>query len=205
MEVQSDLPRPGAHSLEFPQPGPSICLLGELRIAAGGQPLPSPPYRTHSLLAALLLYPHPQRRERLLGLLFPDAPERKGRQRLSYRLWELRQALPGLPLETSAREVCLPSEARWLDVEAFRRAAARDDLDADTVYRWRARVLHAPFTVDQGGVTPPPNPAHGPWRRYLGQVVEADLRTTEAAAPEWKVFLPVVVREPGHRAPDLEG
>jgi hypothetical protein len=50
-------------------------------------------------------------------------------------------------------------------------------LTVSTLYRWRARVLHAPFTVTKTGITPPPNPAHGPWRRYLGQAFEADIRT----------------------------
>jgi len=50
-------------------------------------------------------------------------------------------------------------------------------LVASTLYRWRARVLYAPFSVVQPGITPPPNPAHGPWRRFQGQAFEADLRT----------------------------
>jgi hypothetical protein len=49
-------------------------------------------------------------------------------------------------------------------------------LTNDTLYKWRARVLHAPATVTEPGITPPPNPAHGPWRRVHGQAVEADIR-----------------------------
>lgn len=45
-------------------------------------------------------------------------------------------------------------------------------LTADTLYRWRARVLYAPYT----GITSPINPAHGPWRRLSGQNSEADIR-----------------------------
>jgi hypothetical protein len=52
-------------------------------------------------------------------------------------------------------------------------------LSQDTLYRWRARVLHAPFGVTQSGITAPPNPAHGPWRRLSGQSLEADLRTID--------------------------
>jgi len=44
------------------------------------------------------------------------------------------------------------------------------------LYHWRARTLHAPFTVDQAAVVPPPNPSAGPWRRLQGQAVEADIR-----------------------------
>jgi hypothetical protein len=50
-------------------------------------------------------------------------------------------------------------------------------LAADSLYRWRARVLYAPLGVTEAGITPPPNPAHGPWRRVSAQAVEADVRT----------------------------
>jgi len=38
-------------------------------------------------------------------------------------------------------------------------------------------VLYAPFNVTQPGITPPPHPPHGPWRRYLGQAEEVDIVT----------------------------
>jgi hypothetical protein len=50
-------------------------------------------------------------------------------------------------------------------------------LAGDSLYRWRARVLFAPLGVTEVGITPPPNPAHGPWRRVSAQAVEADVRT----------------------------
>jgi len=50
-------------------------------------------------------------------------------------------------------------------------------LTEDSLYRWRARVLYAPLGVTEAGITPPPNPAHGPWRRVSAQAVEADVRT----------------------------
>ena len=103
-------------------------LLGELRITSGGIEVPPPPYRAYGLLAALLLRPYPQRRERLIGLLFPDTPERSGRRRLSDLLWRVRRSLPVLRMETSVNEISLPPETRWLDVEAFRACAARDSL-----------------------------------------------------------------------------
>jgi hypothetical protein len=54
---------------------------------------------------------------------------------------------------------------------------ALTDLVPDTLYRWRARVLRAPIGVTLPGITPPPNPAHGPWRRLSGRADEADIRT----------------------------
>jgi hypothetical protein len=44
------------------------------------------------------------------------------------------------------------------------------------LYRWRARILYAPAHVTQPGITAPPHPEHGPWRRLAAQSVEADVR-----------------------------
>jgi len=49
-------------------------------------------------------------------------------------------------------------------------------LAPNTLYRWRARVLHAPFSITQPGITASANPSHGPWRRLSGQAFEGDLR-----------------------------
>jgi len=73
----------------------------------------------------------------------------------------------------------------WQDVTATAGGVSMKEpilgLAASTLYHWRARVLHAPFGVIQPGITAPPNPAHGPWRRLLGQAVEADVRTGTAS------------------------
>ncbi len=70
--------------------------------------------------------------------------------------------------------------ASWNDVTATSGGVVLDEaltgLTANTLYRWRARVLHAPFTITEAGITPPPIPAHGPWRRLSGQANEADIR-----------------------------
>jgi hypothetical protein len=49
-------------------------------------------------------------------------------------------------------------------------------LVGNELYRWRARVLHAPPTGPL-----PANPPHAPWRRFGAQSVEADIRTGAAA------------------------
>ena len=103
-------------------------LLGPLLVTYKGESLAALPFRTYNLLAALLLNPHPQPRHRLIGLLFPDLPERNGRRRLSDLLWLLRRALPHLPLQADNQEVYLPSDQRWLDVEAFQLAASSKEL-----------------------------------------------------------------------------
>ncbi|MGB5048978.1 MAG: PKD domain-containing protein, partial [Caldilineaceae bacterium] len=50
-------------------------------------------------------------------------------------------------------------------------------LTDDTLYRWRSRLLYAGLTVTATGITPPPNPAHGPWRQLEGRGVESAIRT----------------------------
>ncbi len=101
-------------------------------------------------------------------------------------------------------EICLPGEAfsdplcevhtspAWLDVAANPTVTLTvTDLTPGTLYRWRARVLHAPFSVTSAGA--PPNPAHGPWRRFLGQSQEADVKTTPLS---W-IYMPIVVHQAG--------
>ena len=102
-------------------------LLGGLRVRYTGQWLSVPPYRTHALVAALLLDARPLHRDHLAGQLFPDQPERAGRRRLSDLLWLLRRALPDLALEITAEYIAFPVESRWLDVEVFKRKATTPD------------------------------------------------------------------------------
>jgi hypothetical protein len=70
----------------------------------------------------------------------------------------------------------------WIDVTATSRGVALREtiggLLAGELFRWRARVLHAPFHVDAPGTTEPPSPPHGPWRRPTAQAQahEADVR-----------------------------
>jgi hypothetical protein len=60
----------------------------------------------------------------------------------------------------------------WTDVTATSAGVVLtetvSDLLGGPLYRWRARVLHAPFRVTQPGITAPPNPAHAPWRMLYG-------------------------------------
>ena len=105
-------------------------------------------------------------------------PEGRGRVKL-----EVEACAPGLPFGNAAA----PHEIAtgWTDVTAdggrLDLAQRVDGLTNGTLYHWRARVLHAPFSVTQAGVTAPPKPGHGPWRRVGGQAVEADIRMPEPA------------------------
>jgi hypothetical protein len=70
--------------------------------------------------------------------------------------------------------------ASWTDVTASSGGVSLTEtiggLVEGDLYRWRARILYAPYSVTQPGITPPPNPAHGPWRRVSAQSREADIR-----------------------------
>jgi len=73
------------------------------------------------------------------------------------------------------------TSATWTDTGASPNGASFSELLTSVpegLRRWRARTLVAPFTVTQPGITAPPNPVHGPWRRFQAQVAEADLRVT---------------------------
>jgi hypothetical protein len=52
-------------------------------------------------------------------------------------------------------------------------------LTEDVVYHWRAHVLYLPFTADQPGITEPPVPRHGPWRRLSARADAVDIRVGE--------------------------
>jgi DNA-binding SARP family transcriptional activator len=117
-----------ANTPDSPKPPWRFYLFGGLRIHYAGEEVMAPPYRTHNLLAYLLLNPKRTSRVYLVGNLFPDVPEDKGRRRLSDHLWLLQRSLPDLPLESSREDMYLPPETRWLDVDAYRDAEGRGEL-----------------------------------------------------------------------------
>ena len=69
----------------------------------------------------------------------------------------------------------------WTDVslspDGVRLTETVPGLAPGALYNWRARTLQASYGVTQPGITAPPNPDHGPWRRYLGQAFDAPLGT----------------------------
>ncbi len=87
---------------------------------------------------------------------------------------------PGEPFSSTA---CLTQTASaWTDVTTQTAGVLLTEtissLESGTLYRWQARVLYAPQHVVEPGITPPPRPAHGPWRRFQAQSLEADLQTS---------------------------
>ena len=89
------------------------------------------------------------------------------------------EACPGGVAYGQARCVTSTSPS-WTDtmaapdgVELLRRLG---ELGDETLYRWRARVQHAPLTVSQPCVTAPAAPVHGPWRHLEGQMHSGAVR-----------------------------
>ena len=70
------------------------------------------------------------------------------------------------------------TNANWIDTGNDGTADLTETFiaPAKATYHWRARVLYAPYSVTRAGITSPPNPAHGPWRRLDGQTHAVDLR-----------------------------
>jgi hypothetical protein len=89
---------------------------------------------------------------------------------------ELQACPPGVPFgNASCTSALTPS---WVTVNGATPEVLLSQtfsgLTNHTLYRWRARVLHAPATGPL-----PANPPHGPWRRFGAQSVEADIRLPE--------------------------
>jgi hypothetical protein len=103
-------------------------------------------------------------------------PEGRGRVKL-----EVEYCAAGLAFgDVSCKD---EAGSSWTDVTATTGGVTLEEkifgLTDWELYRWRARVLYAPYSVTQSGITPPPNPAHGPWRRLSAQAVEADILIPE--------------------------
>src|SRR4051794_38686164 len=109
----------------------TLALLGSARITADGQTLDLRVRKQLALLAFLAVEPQRQRRETLLGLLWPDAPEEIARNNLRVVLVGLRRAL-GAAAETvliAYRQYVqfAPAADHILDVAMFRSLLAAVD------------------------------------------------------------------------------
>ncbi len=69
-------------------------------------------------------------------------------------------------------------------------SAIVDGLEVNKLYRWRARVQYAPLCYNP---TTPPPPPHGPWRRLMGQALEADINTVVTDLEIEKTAEPLLV------------
>ncbi len=107
-----------------------IRTLGRTSVAINGELLTGEAAWPKSL--ALIVYmarePGPDRREEILGVLWPDLEEKRARRALNQLLYTLRKASPELDLESVSGAVDFGREV-WLDVEEFERRLEAGDLE----------------------------------------------------------------------------
>ncbi len=106
-----------------------IKTLGRTSVAVKGVPLTGEAAWPKSL--ALIVYmarePGPDRREQILGVLWPDQDAKKARRALNQLIYTLRKASPELDLESVSDALDFGKEV-WLDVEEFERRFDAGDL-----------------------------------------------------------------------------
>lgn len=103
--------------------------MGRTSVAVNREPLAGEAAWPKSL--ALIVYmarePGPDRREEILGVLWPDRDEKRARRALNQLLYTLRKASPELDLESVSDALDFGREV-WLDVEEFERRLDVGDL-----------------------------------------------------------------------------
>ncbi len=94
---------------------------------------------------ALIVYmarePGPDRRDKILGMLWPDRDEKRARHALNQLLYTLRKASPELDLESIEDALDFGREV-WLDVEEFERRLEAGD------QRGAVELYEGPFLID---------------------------------------------------------
>ena len=102
-----------------------ISLLGGFQARVGASTIHLPTRKTQALLAYLALHPgQPHDREKIQGLLWPDAPPRQAQASLRQTLFTLRKTLPGTSaaaLLTTATTVALDASHLRVDVAILER------------------------------------------------------------------------------------
>jgi DNA-binding SARP family transcriptional activator len=103
----------------------AISLLGGFQARVGASTIHLPTRKTQALLAYLALHPgQPHEREKIQGLLWPDAPPRQAQASLRQTLFTLRKTLPrtsAAALLTTTTTVALDASHLWVDVAILER------------------------------------------------------------------------------------
>ncbi len=105
-----------------------LALLGAPEVSVDGVPLAVDTRKAVALLVYLALEGGTHSRDSLAGLLWPDYDNERARAALRRTLSTLRAALAGAWLQVVRDVVSLDRRGLWLDVEEFRRLAARTTL-----------------------------------------------------------------------------
>jgi DNA-binding SARP family transcriptional activator len=132
----------------------AISLLGRFHARAGASTIHLPTKKTQALLAYLALHSgQPHDREKIQGLLWPDAPPRQAQASLRQTLFTLRKALAqtcGPALLTTGATVALDASLFTVDVAVLERhiaGATREALEAVAAL-YSGHLLEA-FAIDE--------------------------------------------------------
>jgi DNA-binding SARP family transcriptional activator len=100
-----------------------VHLLGQFDVRRGQEAVEIPSRPAQSLLAYLILSAGTShRREKLAGLLWPDANEENARSNLRHALWRLRKAIGGEHLDADKISISFDKESEyWLDAALMER------------------------------------------------------------------------------------
>ena len=98
----------------------TIRLLGVPTVSVNGQAFVADTRKALALLAYLSVTGHPQSRDTLAAILWPDYDEESARSSLRRTLSSLRKALQGRWVATQRDAISLGSDGVWLDVVQFR-------------------------------------------------------------------------------------
>ena len=112
----------------------TVRLLGQFSLALDDAPVELPSRPAQSLLAWLVLHPDvAHRRERIAGMLWPDATDENAHNNLRHALWRLRRAVPEELVITDRIAIRWPANGNWqVDVSALT-AAPTEKAGADAL------------------------------------------------------------------------
>ena len=139
-----------------------VKLLGQFSLSLDDQPVELPSRPAQALLAYLILNAGTAiRREKLAGLLWPDASDANSRSNLRHALWRIRKAVGGDYLNADDLAIAFNAEASYqLDVEA---------LDYDTRSNPSTEALMACVSVYAGEFCPASTKTGSRWSANGGR------------------------------------
>ena len=168
-----------------------IRLLGQFDVKLDGAPVDIPSRPAQSLLAYLLLNPGvAHRRERLAGLLWPEATDANSRGYLRKALWHLRKGLPSGPAAGSdywlVDDIAIAFDSNagcWLDTRVLEQPPDGPGLEArlERVGVYRGELL--PGFYDEWLVLERER-LHALFEQQIGQLLESLV-----AARSWPAVL----------------
>ena len=171
-------------------------LLGDTALYRDGQPVSGPAARRHPLALLALLAMAPDRsvsRPRAVGLLWPDANESTGRNRLSSTTYTLRKALGPDALTATGDTLRLARELFECDLWRFLEAVEAGDHEA-AVRAYGGDLLDGHYLADSSlfeeRVAQQRSSLHRSWREAVRALAHAAEQTDRpgSAAHHWQTL-----------------